>query len=81
MMERRANLGDYIREMAGNLAQMAHADGLDALAYVLEIATLEANLCAQEQRKEAIRAVSDGLCNGAELNPPSACAGHASFSP
>ena len=33
----------YIGEMAGQLAEMARAQGFELLAYLLEMATLEAN--------------------------------------
>jgi hypothetical protein len=36
------DIAGYVAEMSGNLADMARGQGLDTLAYILEMAKLEA---------------------------------------
>ena len=40
-----ADAADYIAQMAAELAQIARTAKLDALAYFLEMARIEANTC------------------------------------
>ncbi len=47
----RASTANYVASLAGNLADMARAQGLDSLGYILEMAKLEAeNILRSEKR-------------------------------
>jgi len=41
--QRRGETAAYIADLAGDLAKMARSSGLDTLAYILEMASLEAD--------------------------------------
>ena len=49
MNERRADSAEYISELASEPSELARKEGLDTLAYLLEMTTLE----AQSARKQA----------------------------
>ncbi len=47
----REEIANYVAEMAGHLAEMARGQGLDALAYILEMAKLEAENDLRHSRR------------------------------